>query len=635
MSSTFMGLEIGKRGLSSHQQALQVTGHNISNAENKEYSRQRVVITSADPIYEPAFNRAERAGQIGQGSTVARIERIRDAFVDDRIVTEKNSLGYWQTKDKYVYQIENIYNEPSDNSIRTKSDEFWKSWQELSKYPEQRSTREVVKEKGVALSNEINHVSRQLLDLQRDANREVALRVEQINEYGTTIRDLNMRILKAESLGDSPNDLLDRRDALIEKLSQLVDVSVGRSDEDELIVYIGSENFVQGEVLHKIAVKEDPDNQSFYKVVWQKTEADVTLKSGELQALLDVRDKVLQQNIDDIDSMAMNMMDLTNEVHRDGFGKNGRTNIDFFRTISLSENIEGNADLNNDGEDDVSAIFKVAGKNRIDASAAIGINGTLLFRKNDGTETLLPVDYVSTDTANSVIQKINNAKLGVVAYMTHDGNFALKATAALDNPSRNFMIRHLEDSGQFLVGLTGVLQNSGPDGAYEYTELNAVRNLAPEGDHITLTPRKNPSVYMAVSKEIIDDVDNIASAQGIDSDGSGDYNLSNGVGDGQNALAIASIRHKNAMVQTSSTFDDFYISLISRIGSEGEESRDRVNNQEILLSNLGNLRESISGINLDEEMANMVAFQHGYNASARMISTFDKMLETIIGLGGR
>ncbi|MDA3900665.1 MAG: flagellar hook-associated protein FlgK [Spirochaetes bacterium] len=635
MSSTFMGLEISKRGLSSHQKALQVTGHNISNAENKEYSRQRVVITSADPIYEPAFNRAETAGQIGQGSTVARVERIRDAFVDDRIVTEKNALGYWQTKDKFVYQIENIYNEPSDNSIRTKSDQFWQSLQELSKYPEQRSTREVVKEKAVSLSNEINHVSRQLLDLQRDANREVALRVDQINVYGKTIRDLNMRIVKAEAVGDSPNDLLDRRDAVLEKLSQLVDVSIGRSDEDELIVYIGSENLVQGEILHKLALEEDADNQSFYKVVWEKSGANVTFSSGELQALIDVRDKVLQQNIDDIDSLAINIMDLTNEVHRDGFGKNGRTNIDFFKLINKSDNIEGNVDLNNDGEDDVSAVFKVAGKNRIDASAAIGVNGTLLFRKNDGEEALLPIDYVSTDTVFTVIEKINRAKLGVAAYVSHDGNFTIKATTAEDTPAKNFMIRHLEDSGQFLVGLTGVLQNSGPDGAFEYTELNAVRNLAPNSEHITLTPLKNPSAYMSVSKEIIDDVDNIAAAKGIDSDGSGDYNLTNGVGDGTNALALASIRHKNGMVQNSSTFDDFYISLISRIGSEGEESRDRLSNQETLLANLDNLRESISGINLDEEMANMVAFQHGYNAAARMISTFDRMLETIIGLGGR
>ena len=93
MNSTFMRLEIGKRGLMTHQQALHVTGHNISNADNKEYSRQRVVITAADPIYLPAMNRANGANDIGQGSTVMAVERVRDTFIDDRIVTEKNTMG--------------------------------------------------------------------------------------------------------------------------------------------------------------------------------------------------------------------------------------------------------------------------------------------------------------------------------------------------------------------------------------------------------------------------------------------------------------------------------------------------------------------------------------------------------------
>src|SRR5208337_860894 len=123
MNSTFMGLEIGKRGLMSHQQALHVTGHNISNAENKEYSRQRVVITAADPIYVPSLNRANTAGEMGQGSAVSTVERIRDSFVDDRIIAEKNTTEYWKSRNDFIYQVESIYNEPSDQSLRTRMDE--------------------------------------------------------------------------------------------------------------------------------------------------------------------------------------------------------------------------------------------------------------------------------------------------------------------------------------------------------------------------------------------------------------------------------------------------------------------------------------------------------------------------------
>ncbi len=633
MNSSFMGIEIGKRGLLSHQQALHVTGHNISNAENKEYSRQRVVITSADPLYVPALNRAETPGNIGQGGVISIVERIRDAFIDDRIVAEKDVMGYWKSKNDFIYQIESVYNEPSDQSIRSRMDALWKSWEELSKYPEQRSTREVVKEKAVNLSNEVRHVYRQLYELQLNANRQIRMRVNQINLYARDIRDLNERILKAEALGDNPNDLKDRRDALIEKLSELADITVNRGDRDELMVYIGSENLVQGEILRPLEARMDQENKGYYTVVWKNTGTDVTVKGGELAGLLEVRDVILQQNINDINSFAINLADLTNEVHRDGFGKRGETNVDFFTHIAISDNVEGNHDLNNDGIPDITALFKVSGNNRLDASAAIGINGTLTFIRNDELESEMQIDYSGNDTVLSVIKKINDAKMGMVAYVNHNGQLALKATIARDSEKKNFIIRHMEDSGQFLVGLTGILKQSGQQGSFDYRRVNDIAKLLPDREHITITPQLNPASYMGVSEHVMSDVDLIAAAQGKIIGGAGDFNQSNGIGDGTNALRIANLRHKNAMIDANSTFNDFYISLISRVGSQGEEAQDRIRNQETLLKNLVNLRESVSGINLDEEMASMIAFQHGYNASARMIAIFDRMLDTIIRMG--
>jgi len=638
MNSTFMGLEIGKRGLQSHQQALHVTGHNISNAENKEYSRQKVVITSADPIYVPAFNRGDMPGQIGQGSTVSSVERIRDSFIDDRIVVEKNVMGFWKSKNDFIYQIETIYNEPSDQSIRSRMDAMWQAWQELSKYPEERAAREVVKEKGIHLAHEINIVFKQLFELRNEANMQIEQRVNQINMYAADIRDLNERIQKSEALGDNPNDLKDRRDALIEKLSNIVNVSVGKSDKDEVMVYISGETLVQGSIFRPLKVLRNPDNNGFFDVVWKVTETPVSVKGGELSGLLEVRDVILRQNINDINALAINITDLTNEVHRDGFGRRGETNVAFFKHINISDNDEGNFDFNNDGIIetglyDKTAIFKVAGNNKVDASAAIGINGVLTFVGNDALDSEHEIPYNAYDTVNSVIKKINDAKMGVVAYIDHNSQLAIKATVAKDDDKKNFMIRHLEDNGQFLVGLTGILKQSGKQGSFDYRRVDDIIKFLPQREHITITPKFNPAGSMAVSDAIIKDVDKIAAAKGIDAGGTGDYNTSNGVGDGTNALSIASLRHKAAMVDSKTTFNEFYTSIIARIGTQGEETKDRLTNQGTLLKNLENMRQSVSGINLDEEMANMVAFQHGYNAAARVISTIDKMLETVIRLG--
>lgn len=634
MNSTFMGLEIGKRGLQAHQQAIHTTGHNISNADNKEYSRRRVVITAADPIYAPAFNRANGPGNIGQGSMIASIERIRDVFIDDRIVVEKNTMGYWQTRNNFIYQIESVYNEPSDQSVRSRLDQLWAAWEDLSTHPEERSSREVVAQKAVNLSNEVNHVFRQLTDLRENANRQVAHKVTTINMLAGNIRDLNERIQKAEALGDKPNDLLDKRDGLIEQLSQIVNISVGRSDEDELIVYIDGENLVQGPLQRELQAVQNPENNGMYKVIWKETGTNVFVKNGELAALIDIRDKVLRENINDMNAFAINLVDMVNEVHRDGFSRRGETNIDFFRHITVSDSPEGNYDLNNDGIEDISAIFKISGVNKLDASAAIGISGSLTFVKNDELESEVQIDYNEKDTVNSIIRKINDSRMGVVAYLNHNKELSLKATIAKDTDKKNFMIRHLEDSGQFLTGFAGVLRESGPQGSFDYRRLNDIRKLQSPSEHISFTPKFDPAGYMQLSKRVLADVDSIAAAQGLDVGGTGDFNSGNGIGDGTNSLRIAHLRHKNGMVDTSATFNDFYVALIGRIGTQGEEAGDRVSSQETLLKNLLNLRESVSGINMDEEMANLVAFQHGYNAAARVINVMDEMLNTIINRMG-
>src|SRR5574344_1002000 len=136
MANSFAGIEIGKRSLMAHTQQITTAGHNISNADTEGYSRQRVQITTFSPIYRPDLTRAETPGQIGQGSSVQSIERVRDELLDSRITAQTNQEGYWKTRDNYYVMLESIYNEPADISIRTNMDKFWESWQELSVYPE-------------------------------------------------------------------------------------------------------------------------------------------------------------------------------------------------------------------------------------------------------------------------------------------------------------------------------------------------------------------------------------------------------------------------------------------------------------------------------------------------------------------
>ncbi|MBE7412926.1 MAG: flagellar hook-associated protein FlgK [Leptospiraceae bacterium] len=635
MGSTFMGLEVGKRGLSTHQQALQTTGHNISNADNKHYSRQRVNMSAPDPLYDPAYNRALVAGQIGQGSEVTRIERIRDNFIDDRIIETNNKKDYWGARNDYLYQIETVFNEPTGITLRTQMDQFWTSWEDLANYPEESAHRSIVKEKATGLGTRIEDTFRKLTQLRDQANREVESKTNMINLLAENIRNLNERIGKAEALGDTPNDLYDKRDAALQELSSLVDINVGRSDEDEFMVFIGQQIFVQGSKSNKIQLIGNPDRDGMFDLVWAETGKPTLLRSGRIHGVMEIRDQVLREKIDYVDSLAINMTDVVNEIHKDGFGLNGKTNLNFFQPRNLSANSFGEYDSNGDGQNDISAVFRVTGKVSIDSDRPIGISGNIIFHKPNKESTPVIIPYSKDDTLAEVIKRINRSESGIVAYMNHDNQLALKATIAEDNPKNNFIIRHLEDSGDLLVGLTGILYASGPSGSYDYRKLGEIAKLQSNTQDITLTPHYHPASFVKMTEDVINNSANIAAGRGKDVGGTGDYNSPNGHKDGSNALLIASsLRGKPIMVEYSKTTDDFYTSLIAKLGTEAREAKQEFTTQNDLLSELENMRQSVMGVNLDEEMANMVQFQQAYNASAKMISVMTEMLDTVINRMG-
>lgn len=631
MGSTFSGLEVGKRGITTHQQALHTTGHNISNADNKAYSRQRVTISTNDPIYDPSLNRAKVAGQIGQGSKVASIERIRDQYVDERIIETNSEREYWKTKDEYLHQVEIVFNEPVGNTIRKNIDQFWSAWEELANYPQESAHRSVLKEKAVGLGSRIEDSFRKLDTLRKQANQEVQNKTNQMNLIAEKIRVLNEKIGKAEALGDNPNDLYDRRDASMEELAALVDVSVGRSDEDEFMVFVGEQILVQGSKKNNIVLVGNPKNEGRWDLAWEETDKQVVLTSGRIVGLIEVRDRILKEKIDQLDSIALNLTDTVNEIHKDGFGLNGKTNINFFEPRNLSQNSFGEYDTNGDGVNDMTAIFRVSGKTSIDADKPIGISGAMTFYKNDRNSTPVIIPYFNDDTLSTVIKRINQSEAGINAFMNHDNQLVLKGTISTDNPKNNFIIRHIEDSGNLLVGLTGILSGIGVAGSYDSQRVGDINKFQTARENVTLTPHYHPASFVRVSQDILYNVNNIAASRGKDVGGLGDYNTMNGYKDGSNALLIAdALRDKPIMLEEQKTLADFYTFAISKLGTEEREARQEFDVQNALMAEFENLRQSIMGVSLDEEMANLVQFQHAFNAAAKMIQTQNELLDVII-----
>ncbi|MBP5175555.1 MAG: flagellar hook-associated protein FlgK [Treponema sp.] len=622
MSGSFGGIEIGKRSLMAHSLQIQTAGHNISNADTEGYTRQRVNVKSFEPLYRPDLERAERPGQIGQGTDVESVKRLRDELLDTRIVAQTNVQSYWETREKYYTMIEQIYNEPEEISVRGNMDKFWESWQELSIYPDQDAARQAVVSRADSLTNAIQQRNKSLVAIGNQINEDINATVKQVNDYARQIAELNNEIVRSKAMGDDPNDLMDRRDLLVEKLGKLINVTVSRKDPDEFMVHTDGQIIVQGSIARQIETQTDIEHFGYSKLKWSDTQYDAYFSGGSLGALVELRDKDVRSEMQSLNTMTLNFADLVNDVHRNAIGKNNVTGLDFFVQHPFVENVNGNFDRDGDGAFDSSYIFRFTGTNSLRLHEQIGLEGEITLSGHDGNVT---VAYNATDTVEEVINRINNTDAEVKAYLDQNDKLVLKASTAADWDNPDFVIRHVEDSGMFLTGYAGILSGSGAEGAYDWEQADAVNALA--GAQFGLAPVLNPSAYIQVNDQIHTDVQSVAAAfpnlQGMADPG-----------DGRAAVSIASIRNSNVMVGKSRTFDDYFADSVTNVGLKGEQAQNMLASQNAIMSDLTALRDSISGVNVDEELADIIKFQHGYNAAARFITVQDQLLETIINRMG-
>lgn len=618
MANSFAGIEIGKRSLMAHSTQIQTAGHNISNADTEGYSRQRVIVKSFEPIYRPDLERAMVPGQIGQGCDVESINRIKDELLESRIVEQKNVESYWETRDKYYSMIESVYNEPNDVSVRTNMDKFWQGWQELSTYPESDAARLAVVVRGQTLTNSIQQQYKSLRGIGDQINGDIEAVVKQVNDLSRQIASVNGEIVRSKGLGDNPNDLMDRRDLLVEKLSSLINVTVTQKDPDEFMVHTDGQIIVQGSLARQIETVGQLDNNGYGKLMWSDTKLDAEFHGGTLGALVELRDKDIRIEIQSLNTMALNFADLVNDVHRNAIGKNNTTGLDFFVQHDFVENVNGNYDRNGDGVEDTSYIFRMTGTNALKMQEQIGLSGTMTINGASGN---IDVAYFSTDTVEDVINRINDSNGEVKAYLDRNSCLVLKATSSKGMENPDFVIRHVEDSGMFLTGYSGILQGSGADNAYDFNRANAVDVLA--GAQFAVSPVLNPSAYIEVNGLIQNDVSSVAAA----------FKNSQGFAepsDGRAAVEMAAIRNTKIMIGSQRTFDDYFADTITNVGLKGEQAQNQLATQNKIMGDLRDLRDSISGVNIDEELADIIKFQHGYNVAAKFISVQDELLDTLI-----
>ncbi|PMP78261.1 MAG: flagellar hook-associated protein FlgK, partial [Roseiflexus castenholzii] len=218
MPWTFFGIELASRALQSMQMAMNTTGHNLANINTPGYSRQRVNLVTT----EPQVLQGVKTLFMGSGVRVESIQRIRDTFLDGRVANTSSQYYRLNTLYQRLTQAEDVFSEPTDAGLSRQIVGFFNAFQELSANPENVGIRASVYQQADGLARTFRQLAVRLDEIFAEMDQRVRAAVSEINSIAQSIADLNVKIRYNKALGTTPNDLLDKRTNLIEKLSEYV-----------------------------------------------------------------------------------------------------------------------------------------------------------------------------------------------------------------------------------------------------------------------------------------------------------------------------------------------------------------------------------------------------------------------------
>jgi len=461
MSSLNDILNTGRRALLVQQLAMQVVGQNTANVNTEGYTRRRLDLSVAPP-----YNNIS-GWNAGAGVDVEYLGRVRDRLVDEQIRRGNGELGYWTQRDDLLGRIEEIYSELGGSAISDQLQQFWAAWSDLSNQPEDMGGRIALLEKAQSLASGVRRVHGELAARRDQVDAQLVSGVEEVNALTSRVASLNVQIVHAETSGMEASDLRDARDSALDRLSQLMNVTVEENADGAVNVYNGGQILVQLDRNVNLAVSTVNRNGSMTSVVtYGASGGMLNVESGELKALIELRDGDIGRAMSNLDQFAVSLASRVNEIHLTGYGLTNTNGVEFF---------------------------------------AADVTGAADFRLS---------------------------------------------TLVVDDPSR------------------------------------------------------------------------IAAASAADAPG-----------DNSIALQIAAIQNEKLLRDGRITLDEFYRDSVLSVGSSKSYAAGQLKIEQTAMNNLENRRQQLSGVSLDEEMTRLVQVQQAYEAAARIVSTVDEMMQTVLSLG--
>ncbi|MCC6649639.1 MAG: flagellar hook-associated protein FlgK [Candidatus Eisenbacteria bacterium] len=334
-------LSIARSALFTHQRSMDVTAHNIANANTPGYSRQRLMLRPATPLVEPLYT-------LGRGVEASTLQRSRDTFYDASYRSDNGLLGRASTLRDYLSQVESSMNEPSDSAISSSLDNLFRSFSDLSGDPANHTNRELVSSAARRLVDQLHSLATALGRTHQEALDHLNVQVTDVNALTARIADLNTKIQASGGPAHSVPDLMDQRDLLVDQLSAQLNVRVLDRGDGSIGVLAGDTLLVDGARNTELAVTTVGAG---YGIAPAGGGAPIDPQSGSIKALTEVTQVKLPALRARLDQLASSLVTEFNAVHSGGFTLSGATGVDFFDpsgttagTIKLSAQVSASSD---------------------------------------------------------------------------------------------------------------------------------------------------------------------------------------------------------------------------------------------------------------------------------------------------
>lgn len=640
---------IGVQALNAAQLSLLTAQHNIANVNNPGFRRQQVVQSTN-------FALPSSAGYVGQGAQVETIRRLYNNFLDEQVLGASSQSEFYNAYYGAIKQIDNILADPNAG-LSPAIQDFFRGVNAVANDPASVPGRQALLSGAEALVSRFQSISSRLETIRNGVDTQLESIVANINSYGAQIADLNQKIVTAQSLvGQPPNDLLDQRDQLIAKLNEQVRVSTVKQDDGSYNIFIGSgQSLVVGVSTFTLAVQDDPADLEQKNIVYSQGGNFIKIpqasleNGGVLGGLLSFRRNTLEDAQNALGRVSIALAQTVNNQNQLGQDLNGALGGNLFSLASTSPTIYPNS--GNSGtalftatlSSGAAGALTTSNYNLVYSSAS---SNYTLTRVSDGTQTVISslpstVDGVTIALSSGTPATGDKWLLLPTRFGARDISVATSDPNKIAAAAPIRTARNTTNTGNASINLGSVNTASQPP-------LNA--NLQ---NSVTIT-------FTSASTFNVNDTtlgSSLATGVAYTAGGAITYNgwtvaisgvpatsdtftiatNTGGIGDNRNALALAALQTTNKLANNTSgtpttTYQGAYAQLASIVGNKTRENQVNSASQQTLLNDTRKTEQQLSGVNLDEEAANLLRFQQAYQAAAKMVQVGATLFDTILAI---